>query len=104
MKSIHQNISLPDLRRRIQQRSSIDDAMPGARLLPPAKYMLFRLYFVDGYSINQIAAVCNVWTGTISRRLKRINRELIGEYSNKSSWHKEGSETRCEKSMLTQSL
>lgn len=94
MNSIHPNISLEALKRRIQARDFIERKALLARFLPDEKMMLFNIYFVHGYTIQQIGALCGVAHNTVSRRLKRIAIELMGEYKNKSSWHRNGSSTK----------
>lgn len=54
----------------------------------PLKLALFKLYFIRGASMREIALISNTCVSTISRRLKRIAKELTNDIKHKSSWKK----------------
>lgn len=76
MKQLHKNMSINDLRRRMLQRSTIEFYAKAIHTLPAKKKLLFALYFIHGYRMKDIAELCGTYEYTISRRLKKIAREL----------------------------
>lgn len=64
------------LKHKIAVRRFIAESCELARLLPPAKKCLFLMHFESGLSGVDIAKLCGVDHGTVSRRLKAIVEEL----------------------------
>ena len=67
-------ISESDLKRRVNYRCEIEKFCNIVDSLPPVKQIVFKY----GYRLIDIADVCGVCQGTISRRLKKIAKE-VGE-------------------------
>lgn len=87
MEQLHNNISTNAKNRLLFLRSNIENKVAEALTkLPTEKAMLFSMYFLHGYTMTAIGKFCGEEQTTISRRLKRIVRELNGKIVNKSKW------------------
>lgn len=62
--------------RRLATRRFLQESCELARCLPSAKKCLFVMRYSNGFSIEEIARLCKVSTGTVSNRLKQITRDL----------------------------
>lgn len=60
------------------QRDDIELLKGRISILKGAEKLLMKMYFVDGYTMYQIAARAGVTEGTVSRRIKRISQRLCG--------------------------
>lgn len=69
-------MSTTDQRRRVGYRCEIEKFCEAVESLPPTKRILFRLYFQYGYPMSDIAKLCNVHEGTVSRKLRKIAQEV----------------------------
>jgi len=76
MLALRKTMRTADQERKIRYRCEIAKFCNAVEVLPPQKKILFRLYFRYGYSMKNIAVLCKVTEGTISRRLKKIAREV----------------------------
>jgi DNA-directed RNA polymerase specialized sigma24 family protein len=82
-------MTLEDAQRRISLRSSAENFRRRAALLGKIKETLFIEYFIEGIAMYELATKYSVHEGTISRRLKRIVKEVRGDITNRSDWRKQ---------------
>ena len=89
------NRFLPDqeiVNHRVAVRRFIAESCELARKLPPKKKCLFLMHFESGFSNREIAELCKVDEGTVSRRLKKVVEE-INEMRNCCNGDNDGSRT-----------
>lgn len=60
----------------VATRKFIEESCSLAKMLPPHKKLLFVMHFSHGYSIKEIAELCNVEQNVVTRRIKKIAQEL----------------------------
>lgn len=61
---------------RIAARKFLEESCQLAILLPAHKRMTFIMHYSHGYSISEIADLCQVSPNTVTKRLKEITKEL----------------------------
>lgn len=76
MQTVHSNLNLMGSLNRMERRNLIETYCNYATFLPAHKRLLFLLYFRDGYSTIEISQLIMKHHTTVSRRLKRIAKEL----------------------------
>ena len=61
---------------RVATRRFLEESCALAKLLPLRKKCLFIMHYGSGFSISEIAELCETSEGTVCRRLKEITQEL----------------------------
>lgn len=79
---VHDNMSLEDSKRRLIQRCLIEDFVEQALAsLSRKESVIFRMYYLYGFTSTDIAAVLGVVPSSAARRLKRIADKLEKIYT-----------------------
>lgn len=68
--------TVEDQRRRIEIRRLIAETCEMVKKMSPRKRLTFLMYYDHGYSQKEIAKLCGVDEGTVSRRLAKVRSEL----------------------------
>jgi RNA polymerase sigma factor (sigma-70 family) len=64
---------------RIRIRQLIAEKCESAKKLPMREKMLFLMYYDHGHTIKEIADLCNLTEGQVSRRLDKIAEKINEE-------------------------
>jgi len=71
-------VTVTDIRRKTKYRNDVEYLCEVVEKLPIEKKILFRLYFRYGYTTIEIAKFMGKHDATISRRIKKIAKEVEG--------------------------
>lgn len=73
-----------DLRRHVLERCLVEDYSKRINMLTPMRRLLFRMYFIDGYGMKEIALAFGVHPSSVGRRMKTILRQLQNQNQNQN--------------------
>lgn len=61
---------------RIRIRNLIAEKCEFAKRLPPRQKILFLMYYDHGHTLKEIAALCGIDEGSVSKRLRTVEKKV----------------------------